>query len=135
MKTAVLKRSIEINGKKTSISLEDEFWYGLLEIAAYKKMAVPKTGGANRQPPYDYQSIVRNSHIRVQLLSRACQKTKTSPRQAITAVRIKFCWRGRCSDSTVPCARVVDPRGDLHQTRRGRAKSQERPAMDRPQRS
>ncbi|MGA7310247.1 MAG: ribbon-helix-helix domain-containing protein [Pseudolabrys sp.] len=42
MKTAVLKRSIEINGKKTSISLEDEFWYGLLEIAAYKKMAVPK---------------------------------------------------------------------------------------------
>ena len=41
MKTAVLKRSIEINGKKTSISLEDEFWYGLLEIATYKKMAVP----------------------------------------------------------------------------------------------
>ena len=42
MKTAVLKRSIKINGKKTSISLEDEFWYGLLEIATYKKMAVPK---------------------------------------------------------------------------------------------
>ncbi|HMJ50042.1 MAG TPA: ribbon-helix-helix domain-containing protein [Burkholderiales bacterium] len=41
MKTAVLKRSIKINGKKTSISLEDEFWYGLLEIAAYQKIAVP----------------------------------------------------------------------------------------------
>jgi predicted DNA-binding ribbon-helix-helix protein len=41
VKTAVIKRSIIINGKKTSISLEDEFWYGLLEIAAYKKMTVP----------------------------------------------------------------------------------------------
>ena len=41
MKTAVIKRSIMIGGRKTSISLEDEFWYGLLEIAAYKKMAVP----------------------------------------------------------------------------------------------
>ena len=36
MKTAVIKRSIMIGGRKTSISLEDEFWYGLLEIAAYK---------------------------------------------------------------------------------------------------
>ncbi|MGC1983358.1 MAG: ribbon-helix-helix domain-containing protein, partial [Pseudolabrys sp.] len=41
MKTAVIKRSIMIGGRKTSISLEDEFWYGLLEIAAYKKMTVP----------------------------------------------------------------------------------------------
>jgi len=45
MKTAVIKRSIDINGKKTSISLEDEFWYGLLEIAAYKKMPVPALVG------------------------------------------------------------------------------------------
>ena len=41
MKTANIKRSIILYGEKTSISLEDEFWYGLLEIAAYKKMAVP----------------------------------------------------------------------------------------------
>ena len=41
MKTAVIKRSIMIGGRKTSISLEDEFWYGQLEIAAYKKMPVP----------------------------------------------------------------------------------------------
>jgi len=41
MKTAVIKRSIMIGGRKTSISLEDEFWYGLLEIAVYKKMTVP----------------------------------------------------------------------------------------------
>lgn len=41
MKTAVIKRSIVIKEKKTSVSLEDEFWYGLPEIAASKKMAVP----------------------------------------------------------------------------------------------
>ena len=41
MKTAVIKRSIVIKEKKTSVSLEDEFWYGLLEIAAYRKIAVP----------------------------------------------------------------------------------------------
>lgn len=41
MKTAVIKRSITIGRRKTSISLEDEFWYGLLEIAVYKKMTVP----------------------------------------------------------------------------------------------
>lgn len=29
MKSAVIKRSIVINGHKTSVSLEDEFWQGL----------------------------------------------------------------------------------------------------------
>lgn len=33
MKSTVLKRSIYINGKKTSVSLEDEFWDGLRDIA------------------------------------------------------------------------------------------------------
>jgi predicted DNA-binding ribbon-helix-helix protein len=36
MNTAVIKRSVVINDKKTSVSL-----YGLPEIAAFKKMAVP----------------------------------------------------------------------------------------------
>jgi predicted DNA-binding ribbon-helix-helix protein len=33
MKTSVIKRSIVIDGHKTSVSLEDEFWNGLKEIA------------------------------------------------------------------------------------------------------
>jgi len=33
MKSAVVKRSIIINGHKTSVSLEDAFWKGLREIA------------------------------------------------------------------------------------------------------
>ncbi|MGC1317229.1 MAG: ribbon-helix-helix domain-containing protein [Pseudolabrys sp.] len=41
-KSAVIKRSIIINGHKTSVSLEDEFWHGLREIADYDHMTVPK---------------------------------------------------------------------------------------------
>ncbi|MGA8944452.1 MAG: ribbon-helix-helix domain-containing protein, partial [Pseudolabrys sp.] len=37
-KSAVIKRSIIINGHKTSVSLEDEFWHGLREIADYDHM-------------------------------------------------------------------------------------------------
>ena len=52
MKFAVIRRSITIDGYKTSVSLEDEFWYGLLEIAALKKITVPalvkRIGQTNR---------------------------------------------------------------------------------------
>jgi predicted DNA-binding ribbon-helix-helix protein len=34
-KTAVIKHSIFINGHKTSLSLENEFWDGLREIAGH----------------------------------------------------------------------------------------------------
>jgi len=33
MKSSVVKRSIVVAGHKTSVSLEDEFWRGLKEIA------------------------------------------------------------------------------------------------------
>jgi predicted DNA-binding ribbon-helix-helix protein len=33
MQTAVIKRSIVLDGHKTSVSLENEFWHGLREIA------------------------------------------------------------------------------------------------------
>jgi predicted DNA-binding ribbon-helix-helix protein len=41
MKSAVRKHSIYINRRKTSVSLEDDFWFGLLEIAVVKKTTVP----------------------------------------------------------------------------------------------
>ena len=41
VKFAVIKRNIVMDGFKTSVSLEDEFWYGLLEIADNKKLTVP----------------------------------------------------------------------------------------------
>jgi predicted DNA-binding ribbon-helix-helix protein len=45
MKTAVIKRSILINGKKTSVSLENEFWDALHEIAKYKNTTAAKLVG------------------------------------------------------------------------------------------
>jgi predicted DNA-binding ribbon-helix-helix protein len=40
MKTAVIKRSIVIAGHKTSVSLENEFWEGLRDIAKCKSISV-----------------------------------------------------------------------------------------------
>jgi predicted DNA-binding ribbon-helix-helix protein len=37
MKSLIVKRSIVLNGHKTSVSLEDEFWDGLREIAELQK--------------------------------------------------------------------------------------------------
>ena len=36
-KSAVIKRSLVIDGRKTSVSLENEFWDGLREIARREK--------------------------------------------------------------------------------------------------
>ena len=35
-KSAVIKRSILINGHKTSVSLENEFWLGFMMLPALK---------------------------------------------------------------------------------------------------
>ena len=37
MKSRIIKHSVVINGHKTSVSLEDEFWLGLKEMALNKK--------------------------------------------------------------------------------------------------
>ena len=39
--SVVRKRSIHLHGQKTSISLEDEFWSALQEIAALRNERVP----------------------------------------------------------------------------------------------
>ena len=40
MTSAIVKRSIAVGGHKTSISLEDEFWDGLREIAEERRMTM-----------------------------------------------------------------------------------------------
>jgi predicted DNA-binding ribbon-helix-helix protein len=37
MKSSIIKRSVVIDGHKTSVSLEDAFWSGLKEIASAKQ--------------------------------------------------------------------------------------------------
>lgn len=45
MKSPVVKRSIVIDGHKTSVSLEDAFWSGLKEIASDRKLTLSKLVG------------------------------------------------------------------------------------------
>ena len=40
MKSAVLKRAIVVDGRKTSISLEDECWDGLKELAKNRNVSM-----------------------------------------------------------------------------------------------
>lgn len=42
MKSSIVKRSIELNGHKTSVSLEDEFWAGLRSIAETGRVPLPE---------------------------------------------------------------------------------------------
>jgi predicted DNA-binding ribbon-helix-helix protein len=43
MKSPIVKRSIVIGGNKTSVSLEDEFWQGLKEIAQGQRTTLSNT--------------------------------------------------------------------------------------------
>ncbi len=45
MKSPVVKRSIVIGGHKTSVSLEDEFWNGLKEVAASRSLTLSELVG------------------------------------------------------------------------------------------
>lgn len=40
MESGITKRSVSLNGRKTSVSLEDEFWGGLKAIADQRGMRV-----------------------------------------------------------------------------------------------
>lgn len=45
MKSALVKRSVLVGGRKTSVSLENEFWDGLKEIARNSDMAISELVG------------------------------------------------------------------------------------------
>jgi predicted DNA-binding ribbon-helix-helix protein len=45
MTSTVIKRSIAIRGHKTSVTLEDEFWTSLKEIAAHREMTLSELVG------------------------------------------------------------------------------------------
>ncbi len=50
MKSLVMKRSIVIDGHKTSVSLEDAFWQGLKDIARRRHVTLSELiGGIERE--------------------------------------------------------------------------------------
>ena len=69
MKSAIVKRSIILGGHKTSISLENEFWLCLREIADRRKI---KLSALLQQIDNDRTQANLSSAIRVFILNYMC---------------------------------------------------------------
>jgi len=61
MKSLVLKRSIVVDGHKTSVSLEDAFWQGLKEIARRRRVTLSELIGdiSHRRSENNLSSTLR----------------------------------------------------------------------------
>ena len=79
MKSVVIKRSILLNGRKTSISLENEFWHALHEIADLENVAV---SAVVEQIDRDRDNINLSSAIRVFILNHFRPQSKMETRLA-----------------------------------------------------
>ena len=104
MQTAVIKRSIVLDGHKTSVSLENEFWHGLREIAGRENIGLSTLVGKidRERNSCNLSSAIRVhvfNYFRAQLDSR---KTTRSPS------RLTFHWRQPAERSTAP-GRVEAP--------------------------
>jgi predicted DNA-binding ribbon-helix-helix protein len=90
MKTAVIKRSIVVDGHKTSVSLEDEFWDGLREVADRENVSLSTVVG---QIDHDRTSCNLSSAIRVFVFNRlrtrkdaqVAKDTQDQPAAAVAA--------------------------------------------------
>jgi predicted DNA-binding ribbon-helix-helix protein len=67
MKSSIIKRSIVVDGRKTSISLENSFWIGLKEIAASRGMHVSQLASTIKAESVQGRSFT--STVRVYVLA------------------------------------------------------------------
>ncbi|MCK9918975.1 ribbon-helix-helix domain-containing protein [Microbacteriaceae bacterium K1510] len=80
MKTAIIKRSIVLDGHKTSVSLEDEFWEGLREIAERNRANV---SSLVRQIDHERKAGNLSSAIRVYVFNHFRGRTKSEQPAAV----------------------------------------------------
>lgn len=76
MNSAVKKRSVVLHGHKTSVSLEDDFWVALNDIAAEKGVSVPSL---IEQIDAEQEHVNLSSALRVFVFRHYCnawQKTR-----------------------------------------------------------
>jgi predicted DNA-binding ribbon-helix-helix protein len=66
MQSVIKKRSVEVSGRKTSISLEDEFWEALRDIAQSQQMPLSAMVAAIKNK---YQQNNLSSAIRLFVLN------------------------------------------------------------------
>src|SRR5712675_2909728 len=65
MKSRIRRRAIVINGRKTSVSVEDAFWEPLKEIASARRTSVANVVSLSEA---HHQNTIRSSAIRVIVL-------------------------------------------------------------------
>ena len=66
MRSPIVKRSVVIGGRNTSVSLEDEFWQALQTIAAIRRMTLASLLG---EIEHGRQQANLSSHIRLFVLN------------------------------------------------------------------
>jgi predicted DNA-binding ribbon-helix-helix protein len=82
MKSLILKRSIMIDGQKTSVSLEDEFWQALKQIAAGLDMKMAElVHRIGQQREYGNLSSALRLFVLEHYLSRAKARRDTEAAQ------------------------------------------------------
>jgi predicted DNA-binding ribbon-helix-helix protein len=86
MKSVVIKHSILINGRKTSVSLEDEFWDALREIADRGNIAL---SAVVEQIDRDRDNINLSSALRVFVLNHFRPLSRTGAVQTSHSGRRK----------------------------------------------
>jgi predicted DNA-binding ribbon-helix-helix protein len=79
MNSTVTKRSVVIAGRKTSISLEDEFWNGLKAIARHHQRTLSSVVGEIDQKRTGNLS----SAIRVYVFGNLCTQLPSGPRETV----------------------------------------------------
>jgi predicted DNA-binding ribbon-helix-helix protein len=82
MNSTVTKRSVVIGGRKTSISLEDEFWNGLKAIARHHQRTLSAVVGEIDQKRQGNLS----SAIRVYVFGNLCTQLPGGPRDTASVI-------------------------------------------------
>ncbi|HEY2756129.1 MAG TPA: ribbon-helix-helix domain-containing protein [Pseudolabrys sp.] len=96
MKSAIVKRSVVLNGHKTSVSLENEFWEGLRDIGDAKSA---KLSELVRQVDQERSNGNLSSAIRVFVLSHFRGNQPESAQQADHAERRDPAWPAETSSA------------------------------------
>jgi predicted DNA-binding ribbon-helix-helix protein len=102
MQTTVTKRSIVIGGRKTSISLEDEFWNGLKAIARqHQRTLSAMVGEIDQHRRGNLSSAIRVfvfDNLRAQTPALNAASDSQSPAGRSNATRTRFEQTGRQVD-------------------------------------
>jgi predicted DNA-binding ribbon-helix-helix protein len=91
MNSTVTKRSVVIAGRKTSISLEDEFWNGLKAIARHHQRTLSSVVGEIDQKRHGNLS----SAIRVYVFGNLCTQLPAGARDTIAPNAINGAFERR----------------------------------------